>query len=505
MHSLTSEANYEEAFELSGHGWYNWLALVACCIITHAVALDMFGFGVVVAAARCDLNLGMEETGLLASAPFAGLLFAFPWGYFADMHGRRKALLLSTSVGFLFAALSSFSTSWQVMLALKLIGCSFSTAAFTLTMTYLGECTGNKHRSQYLFIMNSLNLASEIVSFGLAYFILPLTFIVLIPWLSIAYTSWRLYVLVLALPLGLGAVMMFFLEESPKFLANMGQTDKALDSLKRIHKMNGGKKDEFPVMYLKKVEVEVEVSFWWSLVKQTVPLFKPPLLLRTLQLFFLMTVCCTTNNVFLMWFATTVNMFFNSENNSTDNIGFCERMADNATGITSYTSDSIICDNTISLNAIYSGVGLGVVLTVLNLSASKFASYKRLVLITFLLLASISCLLVGLLQQPIASLIFFTLIQTSGIGVGNIASYFVDLYPTSYRGLATSLSLMVARLVSFGSVNAVGAVIVDYCSLNFYFWAVVTLCGAGVCLLLPKDRKSNTIHPSNSSRNLPAG
>ncbi|XP_072949758.1 putative metabolite transport protein YyaJ [Epargyreus clarus] len=504
MNSVTNEPNYEEAFELSGHGWYNRWALVTCSIISNAMAMDMFGFSVVVAAARCDLNLGMEETGLLASAPFAGLLFAYPWGYFADMHGRRKALLLSTSVGFLFAALSSFSTSWQVLLALKLIGYSFSTAAHTLTFTYLGECTGSHHRSQYIFIVNSINLSAEMIFYGLAYFILPLTFNVPIPWLSIAYSSWRLYVLVLSLPLGLGTLMMFFLEESPKFLANIGQTDKALESLRRIYKMNGGKKDEFPIKYLSKVEVEVEESFWGSLVKQTVPLFRPPLLFRTLQLFFVMTVCCSANNVFLMWYATTVNMFF-SENHASDNIGFCQRMKNNVTVDTSYTGDSVICDNTISLNAIYSGVGLGVMLTILNLSASKFASHRKLVLIAFLLLPCISCILVGVLEQPLASLISFTLIQTSAIGIGNVASYFMDLYPTSYRGLATSLCLMVARLTSFGSVNAVGAVITDYCSLTFYFWAVVTFCGAGVCLLLPKDRKTNTIHPSNSAPTRPAG
>ncbi|XP_072949759.1 synaptic vesicle glycoprotein 2B-like [Epargyreus clarus] len=434
MNSAINEGYYDEAVKLSGHGLYNWLALVACSIISCAVGLDMFGISVVVAAARCDLKLGMQETGLLASAPLAGVLFAYPWGYFADMHGRRKALLLSTSVGFLFAALSSLSTSWQVMLALKLIGCSFSTAAHTLTFTYLSECTGSEHRSQYIFIMNSINLGSEIIYYGLAYFILPLSFNMPIPWLSIVYNSWRLYVLVLALPLGVGAVMMFFLEESPRFLANMGQTDKALESLKKIYKINGGKKDEFPVKYLKNVDVKVEESFWGSLVKQTIPLFKPPLLFRTLQLFFLMTVCCATNNVFMMWFATAVNMFFNSGNNSIDNIGFCQRIANYVTVATfNTTSDSVICDSAISLNAIYSGVGLGIVLMVLNLSAATFAKHRRLVLIKFLLVPCLSCVLVGVLEQPLARLIFFTLIQTSSIGIGHIASYFVDFYPTSYR------------------------------------------------------------------------
>ncbi|XP_073953057.1 synaptic vesicle glycoprotein 2C-like [Choristoneura fumiferana] len=157
--------NGDEAVELAGHGCYNRLVLVACSVISNAVALDMFGFGVVLAAASCDLQLGIREIGVLGSMPFAGVLFAFPWGYFADTRGRRRALLVSCTGGFILAALGSLSPSWQVLLVLKLIGCWFSTASYSLTMAYLGECTGNKHRSEYLFVMNSMNLFSEAVTF----------------------------------------------------------------------------------------------------------------------------------------------------------------------------------------------------------------------------------------------------------------------------------------------------------------------------------------------------
>lgn len=62
------------SFELlPGHGCYNRLVLVACSLISNAVALDMFGFGVILAAASCDLRLGITQIGMLASMPFAGL------------------------------------------------------------------------------------------------------------------------------------------------------------------------------------------------------------------------------------------------------------------------------------------------------------------------------------------------------------------------------------------------------------------------------------------------
>nr|BAM18765.1 synaptic vesicle protein [Papilio xuthus] len=230
----------------------------------------MFGFSMVLAAATCDLQIGITETGILASAPFAGVFFAFPFGYYADTGGRRRALLLSTIVGFTFAALSSFSTNWQMMLAFKILGCSFSTASFALTMAYLGECVGSKQRSRYLIIMVSMDLACEVVSNGIAYFVLPLTFHWPIPWLFITYTPWRLYTLILALPLGIGALLLLCLYESPKFLANKGDTKEALNLLRRIYVINGGIEEKFPVKQIKQPEeINSKTDTIWSSLKKS--------------------------------------------------------------------------------------------------------------------------------------------------------------------------------------------------------------------------------------------
>ncbi|CAG5033871.1 unnamed protein product [Parnassius apollo] len=484
--------SYDEAVELTGHGRYNYLLLAACCVISNAMALDMFGFSVVVAAASCDLHLGITETGLLASAPFAGVLFAFPWGYFADTQGRRRALLLSTSGGFIFAALSSLAPTWQIMLALKIIGCSFSTSSFSLTMAYLGESTGSKHRSRYLFIMISMNIASEIVSFGLAYFILPLSLHWEITWLSLTYRSWRLYTFVIAVPLGIGALLLTYLYESPKFLANKGEINVALKVLRKIYVANGGKDDDYPVHHLEITEnansqEQTKKNLWSSLVSQTVPLFQPPLLLRTLQLFYLIVICCTTNNVFLMWFPTMVNLFFNSVSGGTTDVGFCEGVVQNATN--NVQAENFICNDAMSPNTVYSGIILGFFFTFVNLMASRLASWRRLVLIGCYLVAAISSILVGIVTKPVWSMIFFSLIQITCVGIGSVASYFVDMYPTTYRGLVTSLGMMVARLSSFAGVNVIGVIIVDHCNLTFYCWSIVVLSGVAVALFLPSDRK----------------
>lgn len=57
---------------------------------------------------------------------------------------------------------------------------------------------------------------------------------------------WRLLALILALPLGLGAVLLHFFFESPKFLLNAGNDEQALEILRNIYRRNGGR-DEYPV------------------------------------------------------------------------------------------------------------------------------------------------------------------------------------------------------------------------------------------------------------------
>lgn len=81
----------------------------------------------------------------------------------------------------------------------------------------------------------------------LAYLILPLDFKIPVPFLSISLRSWRLYTFVLAIPLGLGALMIFLLHESPKFLASQGYTKEALEVLRAMYKTNGGNVDDYAV------------------------------------------------------------------------------------------------------------------------------------------------------------------------------------------------------------------------------------------------------------------
>lgn len=65
--------------------------------------------------------------------------------------------------------------------------------------------------------------------------------------LGIVYRPWRLLTLIMALPLGISALLLWYFSESPKFLANVGRGDDAVKVLKRMYVVNGNDADKFPV------------------------------------------------------------------------------------------------------------------------------------------------------------------------------------------------------------------------------------------------------------------
>nr|CAD7264020.1 unnamed protein product [Timema shepardi] len=67
----------------------------------------------------------------------------------------------------------------------------------------------------------------------------------------IVYSSWRVYVLVCAMPSLLAAFLMTFFLESPKFLMAIGRNEQAIDVLRSVYRINTGRDAQtYPELYL---------------------------------------------------------------------------------------------------------------------------------------------------------------------------------------------------------------------------------------------------------------
>lgn len=68
---------------------------------------------------------------------------------------------------------------------------------------------------------------------------------------SFTYNSWRIFLLICAIPSFIVAVLLFFLPESPKFLLSRGRVDEAMEIFKSIYSVNtGGDRNDYPVKHL---------------------------------------------------------------------------------------------------------------------------------------------------------------------------------------------------------------------------------------------------------------
>lgn len=494
----SQSATVEEALTMTGFGKYNFGLLLVCSWTLQAMGMDMFGTSFVVAAAVCDLQLTMHQRALLTAMPLLGVVAGAQfWGYVADTKGRKLSLVLSMSIGFVFAALSSFSPNWQVMAVLKLISSTFTSASNSGAYTLLGESCSERARGKAMLLCTCALMCSQATVAVFAYPILPLEFSYPIDFLGITYRSWRLLALVMSIPCAATACLLQLFHESPKFLATHGRYEEALRVLQNIYVTNTGSSAES--FAVKKLLEDSEtqnslgqVSFFTSIWQQTAPLFKQPLLKNTLILFYLVAVVYMTGSGFILWLPYIMNNLFTVlEADGGDGMNLCTVIRYPMQDIvpSGNITDIEICDDTIQETTLFSAMTYGALASFSNLVLSlTCGSLKKQAMIWILLMSAASAILLNVIAIPLAGGIFFFFFMMCALSMGILSVYFVELYPTSLRGMVSCLSVMLGRLFAFAGVNVIGALISTNCEATFYGWACLLLSAIGVAWLLPSEK-----------------
>lgn len=107
---------------VSGNGKVQWFAVAASIICLMSYVVDILGFGLVLPAAECDLQMDTYRKGLLSSAPFLGLtISAHSWGFLADFLGRRRSICLSLTSCAIFSFLAAIMPNYWIIFSLRLV------------------------------------------------------------------------------------------------------------------------------------------------------------------------------------------------------------------------------------------------------------------------------------------------------------------------------------------------------------------------------------------------
>jgi VNT family MFS transporter (synaptic vesicle glycoprotein 2) len=100
-----------------------------------------------------------------------------------------------------------------------------------------------------MFYCKSPNIVP--LSLGLAWLIIPQDWTVELSWLPVIFSSWRVFVVLNAIPSIVTTAILFILPESPKFLFSRGKEQEALDVLRHVFAVNTGRDtQEYPVRFL---------------------------------------------------------------------------------------------------------------------------------------------------------------------------------------------------------------------------------------------------------------
>ncbi|KAI4457404.1 synaptic vesicle glycoprotein 2 [Holotrichia oblita] len=413
-------ATFEEAISATGFGKFN-LVLVALSVpCGWASMMDTTTMSYVVPAAHCDLDLNLQQRGMLNAITYLGMITsALLWGFLADTLGRKKILIAGYLIDAVCVIIAGLSQSYEMLVTAKFFTGLIMNGPFAALTTTISEFHSAKHRTRTMLAL------------GVMY--------------------------------GFGQLIKSLVDET---------------------KLNLGGKHGGAVT-ANRTKTQALKEGW----QQVAPMFFPPHLWKI--------ILASAIQCGLMWGTNTIRLWlpqiFTAMNDYQllhpgETASFCTMLSiispdDNVTTIeecfVSEVSDSVY------INAIIvSGTSI-IVLGIISGAINKLGKKPTLLTLTII--------------SAVASICFYfapnstTVVALSTINVTFLAialnlelTIVVDMFPTTLRAIAVSITLMIGR-----SGAMVGNVVFPYllaagCLPPFVMVGSILLLSGGLTLLLPK-------------------
>lgn len=249
--NLDEPVDFETAIQETGHGCFQYKLMFVCGLVYACCSLSTTTLSMVLPAAQYDFSLSSVDKGVLNTAPLWGMVVgSYIWGNFADNKGRRFVLLWTLTIDSIASYLSSFCQHYAMFYVLRIFNGFAIIGSTSIIFAYMGEFLDHKIRDIYL---TRLELAW---TFGII--VLPVIGLAIIPikieWGdrdTFLFNSWRVFVFACGIPSMIGAVFIYQMPESPRFLLLQGKLEKTRKVLERIYVSNTGKpKETFSVKVL---------------------------------------------------------------------------------------------------------------------------------------------------------------------------------------------------------------------------------------------------------------
>uniref|UniRef100_A0AAQ6ILI8 Major facilitator superfamily (MFS) profile domain-containing protein n=1 Tax=Anabas testudineus TaxID=64144 RepID=A0AAQ6ILI8_ANATE len=230
---------YELIMQECGHGRFQWQLFFVLGLALMSDGVEVFVVGFVLPSAETDMCVPNSGAGWLGSIVYLGMMFgAFFWGGLSDKVGRKQCLLISMSVNGFFAFLSSFVQGYSMFLLCRMVSGFGIGGAVPIVFSYFAEVLAREKRGEHLSWLCMFWMIGGIYASAMAWAIIPHYGWSFSMGSAYQFHSWRVFVVVCALPCVSAVVALTFMPESPRFYLEMGKHDEAWMVLKHIHDTN---------------------------------------------------------------------------------------------------------------------------------------------------------------------------------------------------------------------------------------------------------------------------
>ncbi|XP_015608028.1 synaptic vesicle glycoprotein 2B [Cephus cinctus] len=498
------KADFEKAIELTEYGKFHYFLLTVCGFVSTSEEMDVISMSFILPSAQCDLKLDTQAKGWLNSIIFIGMMAgAYAWGSVADALGRRKVLIAISFINGLAIVASSFSQSYELFMFFRFLNGAALGGSGPVIWSYFAEFQPKSKRGSMLSFMAAFWTLGNLFVAGLAWLVIPhVTGIVSA---AFTYNSWRIFLLICAVPSFVVAGLLLLLPESPKYLLSRGRHEEALDIFRGIYAINTGKpRDTYTVKELiledyiapeplkpGVVEKNKYKIMLGDIMDNSKQLFVSPILRFTI-------ISIVINFTFhigyyglMMWFPELFNRFDEFNRDHPNQVASICEVTDYVVNKGSHSvsnvcsakiSDSVFID---SLITVASAIPANIVAV---LGMDRLGRKFFLVFSTLSSgLCSIGLYFVYNKYHNLIVSAFFSGV----ISCGNAAldCLITEVFPTNLRATGIAISMVAARL---GGIigNIVIAQLLDmYCPAPTFIVAALLIGGGLLCLFLPNTTR----------------
>ncbi|XP_022908745.2 synaptic vesicle glycoprotein 2C-like isoform X1 [Onthophagus taurus] len=444
--------DFETAISEAHFGKFNIFLILLIIASYFAINFDLTTMSYVIPIARCDLQITLEQAGLLNSITYLGMIpSAFIWGFMADTIGRKKIIVSCFAINAFFIILTGISQTYKMLVVLKFFsGFIISGPIGTLT-SVLSEYHSSQYRAQVVLLIGLVYAAGNMVVPLLAWLIIPLNWNV--KFLNGTLKSWNFFLMISSFPCIISSIGHFFIPENPKYLMTAGKNEEALRVFQKVFCLNTGKSPEnYPVKKLinedKRVESTSSIQALKNGVQQIKPLFQRDylwnfLLIGLIQVGFV--ACMNSLRTWLPQIFTILTDY--KTNNPNSDADFC-KMIQNFTNINS-TAELDNCnenpDSSVYINSSIIFTSTILAFLIIELTINKLG--KKPILIVIGVISGLA----GFFIYFSVNIAMMTALAAINTGLGTVCTdvlmtISVDVFPTSLRTVGLAIIFTMARV-----------------------------------------------------------